>query len=149
MDDMHTSPAPQQHEGITLRQLWAMLMPWRWWLTLAGVAVLLGAVLELVPPLLMQQIVDEHLALGRSDGLLWIAALYLSATAAVQGMGFLTEYGTAIISQATMIAPRWGRQSAAARRMSKPCRRSSPQQRSAEQWLPREASPVGRAGPPS
>ena len=36
--------------------------------------MLLGAVLELVPPLLVQQIVDEHLALGRSEGLLWIAA---------------------------------------------------------------------------
>ena len=65
-----------------------MLTPWRWSLALVGVSVLLGAVLELAPPLLVKQIVDEHLALGRSEGLLWIAALYLGATAAVQGWGF-------------------------------------------------------------
>jgi ATP-binding cassette subfamily B multidrug efflux pump len=76
-----------------------MLTPWRGWLALVGLSVLLGAVLELVPPLLVKQIVDEHLARGRSHGLLWIAALYLGATAAVQAMGFLTEYLTATIAQ--------------------------------------------------
>ncbi len=79
-----------------------MLTPWRWSLTLVGVSVLLGAVLELVPPLLVKQIVDEHLKLGRSEGLLWIAALYLGATAAVQAMGFLTEYLTATIAQGVL-----------------------------------------------
>src|SRR2546422_630130 len=79
-----------------------MLQPWHWWLTLVGVSVLLGAVLELVPPLLVKQMVDAHLALGRSEGLLWIAALYLGATAAVQAMGFLTEYLTAIIAQGVL-----------------------------------------------
>jgi ATP-binding cassette subfamily B protein len=76
-----------------------MLTPWRWPLVLVGVSVLLGAVVELVPPLLVKQIVDAHLTLGRSEGLLWIAAVYLGATATVQGMGFLTEYGTARIAQ--------------------------------------------------
>ena len=50
----------------------------------------------------MKQVVDEHLALGWSEGLLWIAVLYLGATAAVQGMGFLTEYLTAIIAQGVL-----------------------------------------------
>jgi ATP-binding cassette subfamily B multidrug efflux pump len=97
----HTSPSPppQAHGGMTLRQLWAMLAPWRGWLALVGVSVLLGAVLELVPPLLVKTIVDEHLAVGRAEGLLWIAALYLGATAAVQAMGFLTEYLTSVIAQ--------------------------------------------------
>src|SRR5262244_4323593 len=99
MHNATTSTATQQHGGIPLRQLWAMLTPWRWSLTLVGVSVLLGAVLELVPPLLVKQIVDEHLKLGRSEGLLWIATLYLGATAAVQVMGFLTEYLTATIAQ--------------------------------------------------
>ena len=65
MHNTRISPSPRQHGGMTLRQLWAMLMPWRWLLTLVGVSVLLGAVLELVPPLLVKQIVDEHLELGR------------------------------------------------------------------------------------
>jgi ATP-binding cassette subfamily B protein len=102
MNNPSTATSPQQPGGITLRKLWAMLMPWRWSLTLVGVSVLLGAVLELAPPLLVKQVVDEHLALGRSEGLLWIAALYLGATAAVQGMGFLTEYLTAIIAQGVL-----------------------------------------------
>jgi ABC-type multidrug transport system fused ATPase/permease subunit len=79
-----------------------MLTPWRWSLTLVGVSVLLGAVVELAPPLLVQKIVDAHLKLGRSEGLLWIAALYLGATAAVQVMGFLTEYCTATIAQGVL-----------------------------------------------
>jgi ATP-binding cassette subfamily B protein len=79
-----------------------MLTPWRWLLALVGASVLLGAVLELVPPLLVQQIVDDHLKPGRSEGLLWIATLYLGATAAVQGMGFLTEYLTATMAQGVL-----------------------------------------------
>src|SRR5918995_5820 len=102
MPQTNTSPSPQPHSGIALGQLGTILAPWRWWLALVGVSVLLGALLELVPPLLVQKIVDEHLALGRSEGLLWIAALYLGATAAVQGMGFLTEYLTAIIAQGAL-----------------------------------------------
>jgi ATP-binding cassette subfamily B multidrug efflux pump len=99
MPQTNTSPSPQPHSGMALSQLGTILAPWRWWLALVGVSVLLGALLELVPPLLVQKIVDEHLALGRSEGLLWIAILYLGATAAVQGMGFLTEYLTAVIAQ--------------------------------------------------
>jgi ATP-binding cassette, subfamily B, multidrug efflux pump len=100
----HTSPStsPYQYGRIPLSELWAMLTPWRRWLALVGVSVLLGAGLELVPPLLVQRIVDAHLVLGRSQGLLWIAALYLGATAAVQAMGFLTEYLTATIAQGVL-----------------------------------------------
>jgi ABC-type multidrug transport system fused ATPase/permease subunit len=83
MHTTRTSTFTQQHDGITMSQLWTMLTPWRWWLALVAISVLLGAVLELVPPFLIKQIVDEHLKLGRSEGLLWIATLYLGATAAV------------------------------------------------------------------
>jgi ABC-type multidrug transport system fused ATPase/permease subunit len=102
MNHTGTSPVLQQHSGMTLSQLCAMLKPWRWWLILVGVSVLLGAVFELAPPLLVQKIVDGPLALGRSEGLLWIATLYLGATAAVQVMGFLTEYLTATIAQGVL-----------------------------------------------
>jgi ATP-binding cassette subfamily B protein len=102
MNHMSTSPVTQQHGGMTLSQLWAMLKPWRWRLALVGISVLLGAVLELAPPLLVQKIVDGQLALGRSEGLLSIAALYLGATAAVQVTGFLTEYLTATIAQGVL-----------------------------------------------
>jgi ATP-binding cassette subfamily B protein len=87
---------------MLFRQLWVMLKPWRWSLTLVGLSVVLGAVLELVPPLLVQQIVDAHLRPGRAEGLLWVAMLYLAATSGVHGMGFLTEYLTAIIAQGVL-----------------------------------------------
>jgi len=102
VNNTRTSTFTQQQGGMSVSQLWAMLTPWRWWLALVAISVLLGAVLELVPPLLIKQIVDEHLKLSRSEGLLWIATLYLGATAAVQAMGFLTEYLTAIIAQGVL-----------------------------------------------
>src|SRR5215471_2559333 len=102
MHNATISPSTPQHSGIPLRQVWAMLTPWQWSVILVGVSVLLGAVLELVPPLLVKQVVDEQLKLGRAEGLLWIAVLYLGATAAVQVMGFVTEYLTAIIAQGVL-----------------------------------------------
>ena len=102
MHNATTLTATQQHGGIPLRQVWAMLTPWRWSVILVGISVLLGAVLELAPPLLMKQVVDAQLKLGRAEGLLGIAVLYLGATAAVQVMGFVTEYLTAIIAQGVL-----------------------------------------------
>src|ERR1051325_10415797 len=98
---MHTTHAltSQQQDGRPQRQVWALLTSWRWTLILVGMSVLLGAVVELVPPLLVKQVVDAHLKLGRAEGLLWIAVLYLGTTAAVQGLGFWTEYLTATIAQ--------------------------------------------------
>ena len=99
MNHLSASTSTRPRGGIAPSQLWSILKPWRGTLALVGLSVLLGATLDLVPPLLVKTIVDEHLTLGRSQGLLRIAALYLGATAAVQGMGFVTEYLTAIIAQ--------------------------------------------------
>jgi ATP-binding cassette subfamily B protein len=79
-----------------------MVKPWRRSLLLVGISVLLGAVLELAPPLLVQKIVDEHLTLDQPEGMLLIASLYLGATAVVQAMGFVTEYLTAVIAQGVL-----------------------------------------------
>ena len=168
MNHTSTAPSTQQQGGITLSQLWAMLKPWRWWLALVGVSVLLGAVLELVPPLLVQKIVDEQLALGRSEGLLWIAVLYLGATAAVQVMGFMTEYLTATIAQGvlrrlrvrlfahlltlplsyydrTPLGDTISRCTADVETVSTLFTTAV----AAGRWPPREAEPVGRVGPRS
>jgi ATP-binding cassette subfamily B multidrug efflux pump len=102
MNHTSASTTTSQRGGIALSQLWALLKPWRRLLALVGVSVLVGAVLELVPPLLVKKIVDEHLALGRSEGFLLIAALYLGATAAVQVTGFMTEYLTTVIAQGAL-----------------------------------------------
>jgi ATP-binding cassette subfamily B protein len=79
-----------------------MVKPWRRSLLLVGISVLLGAVLELAPPLLVKNVVDDHLTQGRPEGLLLIASLYLGATAVVQAMGFVTEYLTAVIAQGVL-----------------------------------------------
>ena len=68
-------------------------------MTLVCLSVLVGALLELAPPLLLRNIVDEQLVLGRSQGLLLLAALFLAATAAVKVMVFATEYLTASVAQ--------------------------------------------------
>jgi ATP-binding cassette subfamily B protein len=79
-----------------------MVKPWRRSLLLVGISVLLGAVLELAAPLLVKNVVDDHLTQGRPEGLLLIASLYLGATAVVQAMGFVTEYLTAVIAQGVL-----------------------------------------------
>ena len=99
MSAVQPSTSSQAPGGITLGQLWAILRPRRWLLTLVCLSVLVGALLELAPPLLLRNIVDEQLVLGRSQGLLLLAVLFLAATAAVKVMVFATEYLTAIVAQ--------------------------------------------------
>ena len=102
MNRPSTSSSTDQPEGIPLSLLWDIVRPWRGPLLLVGVSVLLGALLELAPPLLVKSIIDEHLTQGRPEGLLLIAILYLGATAAVQVVGFVTEYLTAVIAQGVL-----------------------------------------------
>src|SRR5439155_1522563 len=47
-------------------------------------------------------IVDDHLIIGRSSGLLALACLYLAASAAVQSMTFLYSYLAATIAQGVL-----------------------------------------------
>lgn len=99
MSAVQPSTSTQPPGGITLGQIWAILKPRRWLLTLVCLSVLAGALLELAPPLLLKNIVDDQLVLGRPEGLLFLAVLYLATTAAVQVMVFATEYLTAIVAQ--------------------------------------------------
>jgi len=94
--------APARLNGITLRQLGAIVRPWRWLLALVFISVLLGAVLELIPPLIVRRVIDDHISVGRSDGLLLLAGVYLGATALVQAMSFVTDYVTAIVAQGAL-----------------------------------------------
>ncbi len=92
----------QAPSSVTIRQLWSIVSAWRWALALIAVVVLLGAALELVPPLVIRQILDQHVALGQADGLLLLAVLYLAATASVQVMGFITEFMMAVTAQGAL-----------------------------------------------
>lgn len=81
------------------RNLYEILAPHRAAILLIALVILVGAGLELVPPLLMKQIVDQHLAVGNADGLWTLAFAYLAAVALAQGLAFLTSYLTALTAQ--------------------------------------------------
>jgi ATP-binding cassette subfamily B multidrug efflux pump len=59
-------------------------------------------VLDLVPPLLIQRIVDDHLTTGQSAGLLSLGVLYLGATVAGQLLSVVAVYLTAITAQGAL-----------------------------------------------
>ncbi len=84
------------------RQLAELSRPW--WLQLIVVAtlVVLAAVVQLAPPLIVRSIVDDHLATGTSQGLLLLAVLFLLATAGAQALAFGYTYLAAVIAQSVL-----------------------------------------------
>ncbi|MFO7697005.1 MAG: ABC transporter ATP-binding protein [Anaerolineae bacterium] len=95
--DTSLAPSP----GIW-KQLGSILYPRRVTIAWIGLTVIAGAALEIVPPLVMLRIIDDHLAIGRAEGILPLAALYLGATGLAQGFGFLTSYLTALAAQGAL-----------------------------------------------
>lgn len=82
-----------------LRHVAGLLRPHRRELGIVVLLVLTASVVELLPPLLIRWIVDEHLTLGRSEGLLALAGLYLAASALGQVCGFGYAYLVAMLAQ--------------------------------------------------
>jgi ATP-binding cassette subfamily B protein len=80
----------------------SLLRPWRIRVTGVALFVLAAASFELVPPFIVRVIVDDHLVVGRSTGLLFLAVLYLGASAAVQVMTFLYSYLAATVAQSVL-----------------------------------------------
>jgi ABC-type bacteriocin/lantibiotic exporter with double-glycine peptidase domain len=70
-----------QSRSTTRRQLLEILTPRRWSILGIVVTLLVGAGLELVPPLVMQRVIDQHLTPGVAQGLWVLAAIYLAALA--------------------------------------------------------------------
>lgn len=99
MTAAQASSAPEGRRGLTAAQVGSLLAPQRRLLAAIAAGVLAGAALEVLPPLLVRQAVDAHLAVGRGDGLVLLGALYLLVVAAQQGLNFASAYGTAIAAQ--------------------------------------------------
>ena len=76
-----------------------VLRPWRWALTLVALCMVIARALELVPALIVQRVVDQHLAPRRPDGLLALGLLYLASVVAAQAVNFVAIYLTAIGAQ--------------------------------------------------
>src|SRR5215210_90706 len=92
--------------GLAPGQLASIVRPWRGLLVLVALLVLSSALLELMPPLLMQRIVDEHLTPRQPAGLLPLALVYLGATLAIDGTSALAAYLTAVAAQGGLHALR-------------------------------------------
>ena len=73
--------------------------PWQRMLAVIALLVLGGALFELLPPVLVRWIVDDHLAVRKADGLLLLALLYLGAAALSQGLAFAYGYLAASVAQ--------------------------------------------------
>ena len=91
--------APRERLGGRLGEL---IRPQRRTLVLIATLVLTGALFELVPPVVIRWIVDDHLAVGRSEGLLVLALLYLGATALGQALAFVYGYLAAAVAQSVL-----------------------------------------------
>src|SRR5689334_8024334 len=85
-----------------LRPLLELVRPWRWLLALIAGLFVGAAALEVLPPLIVRQIVDEHLLTGQPGGLLGLALAYLGAVAAVQALGGLATYLTSVVAERTL-----------------------------------------------
>jgi len=93
-------PASQaQAASLRLAQLHWLLAPQRWLLLIIAASVLAGAALEVLPPLIVRQVVDEHLAVGQAGGLLRLGLIYLLIVAGQQGLGAASAYATAVAAQ--------------------------------------------------
>ena len=71
-------------------------------LMVIALLVLAGALFELLPPVLIRWIVDDHLAVGKRDGLLVLAFLYLGAMALGQVLAFVYGYLAAAVAQGVL-----------------------------------------------
>jgi len=80
----------------------AILYPWRRLLLGVALVVVLGALAEVVPPLIIQRVIDVPLAQRNADGLATLALLYLLAVTTAQFLGFLTNYLTALAAQGAL-----------------------------------------------
>ncbi|MHB1317107.1 MAG: ABC transporter ATP-binding protein [Anaerolineae bacterium] len=79
-----------------------LLRPWRWPLFGALACVVAAAGLDLVPPLIMGKLVDEHLNAGIAEGLLGLAIAYLGALVAVQALRMVITILTATVAQGAL-----------------------------------------------
>lgn len=82
--------------------MWPIISPWRGLLAGVVASVLAGAGLSLLPPLILRQVIDNNLALGKAEGLFLLALAYLGATASVHLTTFLSSYASSWAAQGAL-----------------------------------------------
>ena len=88
--------------STTRQQLLVILAPRKLRILVIAITILTGAGLELVPPLVLKQIIDNHLTPGNPQGIWGLAFVYLASVVGVQSLGFLTSYMTALTAQGAL-----------------------------------------------
>jgi len=83
-----------------------VLRPWRWALAMVALCMFVARALDLVPALIVQRVVDQHLIPGRADGLLMLGLFYLGSVVAAQAVNFVAIYLTALVAQDALRALR-------------------------------------------
>ena len=96
--------ASNERSGV--QHIQELLRPRRAMLSLIVGLFVGSATLEVVPPLVIRQIVDQHLLVGEPTGLLTLALLYLGAVATLQALGGLATYLTSVVAERTLQALR-------------------------------------------
>ena len=94
-----TRPGASERCAPVWRGLGRLLAEHRGSLVAVGLLVLAAALIELLPPLVIRDIVDRHLTTGDRAGLPRLAALYLAGIAGVQVMTFSYGYLAATVAQ--------------------------------------------------
>ena len=95
-------PAKPTGGSSTYRQVAGLLAPRKSLLLLIVGLVVTSASLELAPPLILRSLVDDYLLVGQTDGLIWLATLFLVAMAAVEATRALAGYLTGVAAQGTL-----------------------------------------------
>src|SRR5215218_8498212 len=92
--------------GGLSRHLRELIRPYRLRLAAVGVLVLIAAVLEVVPPLVVRHVIDSDLTRGDTGGLGIAALLYLAAASGVAAASAAYGYLAATVAQRSLAALR-------------------------------------------
>src|SRR5215210_2807186 len=92
--------------GNLSSQLREVACPYRLRLAVVGVLVLVAAVLEVVPPLVVRHVIDSDLTHGDTAGLGLAAVLYLAAATGVAAASAAYGYLAATVAQRSLAALR-------------------------------------------
>jgi ATP-binding cassette subfamily B multidrug efflux pump len=88
--------------AVQRQYLVELVKPYGRKLVIIGGVLIAGALCELVPPLVMQRVIDEHLTTGQPNGLVSLALIYLGVVGLIQVLGFAGSYLTAKTAQSAL-----------------------------------------------
>src|SRR5574341_50803 len=76
------------YDGRLMRRLLGYLWPYKWHAIVALAAIVSNSMLQLAPPYLTKLAIDQHIAVGRLEGLGGIAVGYLLVLVASFGLDY-------------------------------------------------------------